>query len=48
MEKAYRSRYMTCVALMAPQKLKKAAVETTAVVVCRIETIWPIRHDKMN
>lgn len=39
---------MTCVALIAPQKLRKAAVLTTAVVVCVIETICPINKDKMN
>lgn len=33
---------------MAPQKLRKAAVETTADVVPEMETIWPIKHDNMN
>lgn len=48
MKQSYKSRYMTLVALIAPQKLKKAAVPTTAVVVCVIATIWPIMHERMN
>lgn len=39
---------MTRVALIAPQKLKKAAVPTTAVVVSVIETICPITQERMN
>lgn len=39
---------MTRVALIAPQKLRKAAVLTTAVVDCVIATIWPIMQERIN
>lgn len=44
----YKSKYIICVAQMAPQKLKKLAVDTTAVVVPDNVTIVPIQIDKMN
>lgn len=44
----YRSKYMICVADMAPQKLKKLATETTAVVVPDHATIEPMQIDRMN
>lgn len=39
---------MTCVAQIAPQKLKKLAIDTTAVVVPDHMTIVPMHKDKMN
>jgi hypothetical protein len=39
---------MTLVALIAPQKLKNAAVPTTAVVVCVMATTCPMMHERMN
>lgn len=39
---------MTCVAAAAPQRLKKLAIETTAVVVPDHVTIVPMHNDKMN
>lgn len=39
---------MICVALNAPHKLRKLAIETTAVVVPDHFTIVPIQMDKMN
>ena len=39
---------MICVAEIAPQKAKKLATETTAVVVPLHETIEPMHIDKMN
>lgn len=39
---------MTCVAEMAPQKLKKLATEITAVVVPDHVTIVPMHNDKIN
>lgn len=44
----YRSKYMICVAHIAPQKLKKLAVDTTAAVVPDHVTIEPIQIDKIN
>lgn len=44
----YKSKYMTCVALIAPQKLRKLATLTTAVVVPDHITIEPIHSDKIN
>lgn len=44
----YKSKYIICVAAMAPQKLKKAATLTTAVVVPETLTIVPIHKDKIN
>lgn len=39
---------MICVAAMAPQRLKKLAIETTAVVVPDNVTMVPMHSDKMN
>lgn len=39
---------MTCVAHIAPQKLRKLAVDTTAVVVPDHFTIVPMQIDKIN
>lgn len=44
----YKSKYMICVADNAPQKLKKLATLTTAVVVPDHVTIVPMHIDKMN
>lgn len=44
----YRSKYITCVAEMAPHKLKKLATATTAVVVPDHATIEPIQIDSIN
>lgn len=44
----YRSKYMIWVALMAPQKLRKLATLTTAVVVPDQITIEPMHSDRMN
>lgn len=44
----YKSKYIICVAHMAPQKLRKLAVDTTAAVVPDHATIEPIQIDRMN
>lgn len=44
----YKFKYITRVAAMAPQKLKKLATLTTAVVVPDNLTIVPIHIDKIN
>lgn len=44
----HKSKYMICVALIAPQKLRKAATLTTAVVVPDQITILPMHSDRMN
>lgn len=45
---AYKSKYTTCVAEIAPQRLKKLATETTAVVVPDHVTIVPMHKDNIN
>lgn len=44
----HRSKYMTCVATMAPQKLRKLATPTTAVVVPARLTMLPMHMERMN
>lgn len=44
----YKSKYMICVALIAPQKLRKLATLTTAVVVPDQITIEPMHKDSTN
>lgn len=44
----YKFKYIILVAAMAPQKLKKLATLTTAVVVPDILTIVPMQIDKIN
>lgn len=44
----YKSKYIIWVAERAPQKLRKLAVDTTAVVVPDTETIVPIHIDNIN
>lgn len=44
----YKSKYMTCVALNAPQNPKKDATDTTAVVVPVQETIVPMHMERTN
>lgn len=44
----YKFKYIILVAAMAPQKLKKLATLTTAVVVPDSFTMVPIQIDKIN
>lgn len=44
----YKSKYIILVAAIAPHKLKKLAVATTAVVVPDIRTIVPMQMERKN
>lgn len=44
----YKSKYIIFVAVIAPQKLKKLAILTTAVVVPDMLTIVPMHKERIN